>query len=214
MFLDGAAAVYSYDADSFVDAFASASGLDPADVEVETSVRWDLTLDGMTEVSGDVQDILVTALAGLVGVHKNAVSIMDLSGDIRNRLSHTMSMEIVAPTGSSVVDIVASVEGTSDAVLADLAEHAGTEVAAAVEVTGLVCRVTATAGDSGAMEAIQHGDDFFNNLDGALDARGEYLVSFKVDGIVRPLGTLGFPAAILHVPCFPPLASFRHFLPS
>lgn len=186
--LDGAAAVDSYDADLFVEAFASASGLDAADVEVETSVKQDLTLVGVTELSEEAQDILVTTTADSVGVEENAVSISVMSADSRRRLaggSLTVSMEIVVPAGSSVADIVASAEGASDTVVADLAEQAGIEVTATVEVTGLAVVVTATVADTSALDVVQGGDDFLTALEDTLtDAGIDAVIAVEVDAIM------------------------------
>jgi len=185
--LDGAAAVDSYDADLFVEAFASASGLDAADVEVETSVKQDLTLVGVTELSEEAQDILVTTTADSVGVEENAVSISVMSADSRRRLaggSLTVSMEIVVPAGSSVADIVASAEGASDTVVADLAT-AGIEVTATVEVTGLAVVVTATVADTSALDVVQGGDDFLTALEDTLtDAGIDAVIAVEVDAIM------------------------------
>jgi len=183
--LDGAAAVDSYDADSFIEAFASAGGLDAADVEVETSVKQDLTLIGVTELSEEAQDILVTTTADSVGVEENAVSISVMSADSRRRLaggSLAVSMEIVVPTGSSVADIVASAEGASDAVVADLAEKAGIEVTATVEVTGLAVVVTATVADTSALDVVQGGDEFLRALEDTLaDAGIDAVIAVEVE---------------------------------
>ncbi len=141
--LDGPEAIASYDSDAFTDVFASARGVSKDDMEVVTSVKQDMTLGGVTELSDDVQVALVISTAGAMGVDPKAVSLSGMtssslksSRSLAADSSLTVSMQIVVPIGVSVLDMVASAEKVNAVIRAGLSK-AGIEMMVSVEVTGL-----------------------------------------------------------------------------
>ncbi len=148
--LEGPEAIASYDPDAFASAFARASGVPKEDMEVVPSVKQDMTLSGVSELSGEAQVVLVNSTAGAMGVDPKTVSLSGMmsstpksSRSLAADSSLTVSMLIVVPKGVSVSDMVmASAEKVNAAVRAGLSK-AGIEVTVSVEVTGLSVTVTA-----------------------------------------------------------------------
>jgi hypothetical protein len=96
--LDGPEAIASYDPDAFANAFASASGVSKDDMEVVTSVKQDMTLGGVTELSDDAQVVLVNSTAGAMRVDPKAVSLSGMTSStpkIRQKLGCEQQFDIV-----------------------------------------------------------------------------------------------------------------------